>query len=347
MRLMLTIAGLMITGLAWANVTPVVTNVQAVQQAFPSQLVVITYDVLDTDGDAMTVSLQISEDGGSTWTVPVNTVSGDIGIGILSGVNYQIIWNAGIDHPSHTGTQYQAQVIADDAAMVLVPAGPYDMGADYQSPYSLPIHTVTVPAFYIDIYEVTNAQYRAFCDATSRAYPSDPGFTGMPNYFTNPLYANYPVVNVDWYDAGAYATWAGKRLPSEAEWERAAKGNADNRQWPWGNVWTASRANVGGGNADGYAYTAPVGHYPTGISLSGCYDMAGNVWEWCEDDWHGSYTGAPTDGSAWVENPRGSNRILRSGSWNNSGSWASCTYRSYYYSTYRYYDVGFRCSRTL
>jgi formylglycine-generating enzyme required for sulfatase activity len=95
-----------------------------------------------------------------------------------------------------------------DAAMVLVPAGPYDMGADYGAPYSLPIHTVTVPAFYMDIYEVTNAQYKAFCDATSRAYPPQVD-TGMPNYFTSATYANYPVVMVTWYDASAYASWVG------------------------------------------------------------------------------------------------------------------------------------------
>jgi formylglycine-generating enzyme required for sulfatase activity len=110
------------------------------------------------------------------------------------------------------------------AGMVLVPAGPYQMGATYQT-NALPIHTVTVPAFYMDINLVTNAQYRAFCDATSRAYPPDPGFSGMPNYFTSATYANYPVVDVDWNDARAYAAWAGKRLSTEAEWERAAKGN--------------------------------------------------------------------------------------------------------------------------
>jgi formylglycine-generating enzyme required for sulfatase activity len=355
LRTILILLWLLLAGSAFANVAPVVTNVQAVQQASPSQLVVITYDVLDTDGDAMTVSLQISADGGATWAVPVNTVSGDIGDGILSGVGYQIIWDAGIDYPSHSGTEYQAKVLSDDhqedtfEGMVLVPAGPYDMGATYQSPYSLPIHTVTVPAFYIDIYEVTNAQYKAFCDATSRAYPPDPTSSFYtPPYFSNPTYANYPVVNVDWYDAGAYAVWAGKRLPTEAEWERAAKGNADNRRWPWGDTWIAANANVGSGNADGYTYTSPVGNYPEGMSSDGCYDMAGNVWEWCEDDWHSSYNiaGRPDNGSAWIDNPRGSFRVERGGSWDYYYTSARCANRNYNYPSYRYSSVGFRCART-
>ena len=352
MRLLLVIAGLAVASLVgWANVTPVVSDVSAVQQPFPSELVSIIYDVYDGDGDAMTVSLQISSDGGATWTVPVNTVSGQIGGGILSGVNYQIIWNAGIDHPGHTGTQYRAKILADDhyvpipGEMVLVPAGPYQMGATYQS-YAQPIHTVNVPAFYIDVYEVTNAEYKAFCDATSRAYPPDPGFPDMPNYFTNPTYANYPVVNVTWYDAGAYAAWAGKRLPTEAEWECAAKGNADNRLYPWGDTWVGANANIWDNPADGYTYTSPVGNYPNGISPAGCYDMAGNVWEWCEDDWHGDYNGAPTDGSAWIDTPRGSSRVVRGGSWDHNGSHARCAYRNNTGPTNRSNNLGFRCART-
>ena len=333
---------------AMANVAPVVSNVQAAQQPFPSELVQVTYDVYDADNDAMTVSLQISADGGATWTVPVATVSGDVGSGIQSGVYKQIIWNAGVDHPGHTGTQYKAKVIANDnyvpAGMILVPAGSYSMGATYQTS-AQPVHTVNVPAFYMDIYEVTNAQYKAFCDATSRAYPPDPNFSGMPNYFTNPTYANYPVVELNWYDAKAYCEWRGSgyRLPSEAEWERAAKGNTDNRQWPWGDTWVAANANVGGGNADGYPKTSPVGSFPSGISPAGCYDMAGNVWEYCEDDWHSSYNGAPIDGSAWIDTPRAADRVNRGGSWYYAGANSRCAYRT---QAGTGDDRGFRCART-
>jgi formylglycine-generating enzyme required for sulfatase activity len=332
-----------------ASEIPVVTNVVAVQLD-GTQLVQVTYDVSDADNDKMTVSLQISADAGITWDVPVLTVTGDIGDSIPSGTNYEIIWNAGIDYPEHAGTQYKAKVLASDNrprydGMVLVPAGSFVMG-NVDEGLSTPEHTVNVPAFYIDIYEVTNAQYKAFCDSTSRAYPQDPGFSGMPNYFTNPAYVNYPVVYVDWNDARAYAVWAGKRLPSEAEWERAAKGNTDNRRWPWGDTWIAANANIGDGNPDGYTYTSPVGTYPSGISPAGCYDMAGNIWEWCEDDEHSDYAGAPTDGSAWIDDPRGNVRVFRGGSCAD-GIWDQrCAHRLFNDQSERNFNRGFRCAKT-
>ncbi|MCX6600869.1 MAG: SUMF1/EgtB/PvdO family nonheme iron enzyme, partial [bacterium] len=230
------------------------------------------------------------------------------------------------------------------AGMVLVPAGSFVMGSTVVGGYSIPEHTVNVPAFYMDIYEVTNAQYKAFCDATSRVYPPNPSY--YTNYFTDPAYVNYPVVNVTWYDAGAYAAWAGKRLPREAEWERAAKGNTDNRQWPWGDTWVAANANIWDNPADGYTYTAPVGNYPNGISPAGCFDMAGNVYEWCEDDWHSNYTGAPADGSAWIDSPRGSFRVVRGGSWDGDNTSTRCAGRGSGYPPGRYYIIGFRCART-
>jgi sulfatase modifying factor 1 len=230
--------------------------------------------------------------------------------------------------------------------MVLVPAGPFSMGADYEPLYSLPIHTVNLPAFYMDIYEVTNERYKAFCDATSREYPGDPGFDDMPNYFTNSSFANYPVVNVSWDDAQAYAAWAGKRLPTEAEWERAAKGSTDNRQWPWGDSWVDANSNVYDNPVDGYTTTSPVGAYPSGISPVGCYDMAGNVWEWCEDDWHEDYNGAPSDGSAWIESPRGLARVQRGGAWGSDAVNAQCAWRLYDDPLDRSYGQGFRCART-
>ncbi|MBU0507413.1 formylglycine-generating enzyme family protein [bacterium] len=232
------------------------------------------------------------------------------------------------------------------STMVLVPAGPYEMGATYQSS-SQPVHTVNVPAFQIDVYEVTNAQYKAFCDSTGRAYPPDPGFSGMPDYFTDPVYGNYPVVKVDWSDAHGFATWAGKRLPTEAEWERAAKGNADNRQWPWGDTWIAANANIYDNSADGYPCTAPVGTYPAGVSPVGCHNMAGNVWEWCEDDWHESYIGAPSDGSAWIDDPRGILRAARGGSWGNFFCASPrCASRGRFDPASRSGNIGFRCCKT-
>jgi formylglycine-generating enzyme required for sulfatase activity len=229
--------------------------------------------------------------------------------------------------------------------MVLVPASVYLMGASFQESAE-PIHAVTVPEFYIDVYEVTNAQYRVFCDATVRAYPPDPGFSSAPNYFTNPVFANYPVVMVNWNDAKAYAAWAGKRLPTEAEWERAAKGDSDNRLYPWGNAWVGANANTYNNPTDGSIYTAAVGSYADGISPAGCYDMSGNVWEWCEDDWHWSYEDAPADGSPWVDAPRASYRVNRGGSWLSDGIFPRCAFRYSNAPTLRNYTIGFRCAMT-
>jgi formylglycine-generating enzyme required for sulfatase activity len=229
-----------------------------------------------------------------------------------------------------------------EMTMVLVPAGSYQMGAEYQD-YAQPVHTVNVPSFYIEIHEVTNAAYKAFCDATNHDYPLDPGFYDMVDYFT--VWTNYPVLRISWDDAREYAEWVGKRLPTEAEWERAAKGDTDNRFYPWGDPWVYANANIRG-FPDGYIHTAPVGNYPNGISPAGCYDMCGNVWEWCEDDWHWDYNGAPTDGSAWIDDPRASGRVHRGGSWDNIDPLhARCAYRGGN-TTSPMIEVGFRCAKT-
>jgi formylglycine-generating enzyme required for sulfatase activity len=230
--------------------------------------------------------------------------------------------------------------------MVLIPAATYQMGSSDQS-WSLPIHAVNVPMFYLDVYEVTNAQYQAFCAATGHAAPPAPGTAEIPNFYTNPAYANSPVVNVAWSDARAYAIWAGKRLPTEAEWELAAKGSTDNRQWPWGNTWVATNANIYDNAADGYTFTSPVGNYPGGISQAGCYDMAGNVWEWCEDDLHVNYNGAPNNGSAWIDSPRATDQMMRGGSYYGFNSSARCTFRSFSDRPLNLnFDIGFRCAKT-
>jgi formylglycine-generating enzyme required for sulfatase activity len=300
----------------------------------------------DPDGDTLTYDVYfgtssappLASSGQSATTYDPGTLANS------TTYYWRIVAHDNHDH-STSGPVWSFTTVGGFAGMVLVPAGPYNIGATYQ-PEAQPVHAVNVPAFYMDIYEVTNAQYKAFCDSTSRTYPLDPGFPGMPNYFTDPAYANYPVVNVDWNDARAYAAWAGKRLPTEAEWERAAKGNTDNRQYPWGDTWVAANANIWNNPADGYTRTSPVGNYPNGISPAGCYDIAGNVWEWCEDDWHSNYNGAPTDGSAWIDSPRGSTRVIRGGSWEYGDTYTRCANRNSSSPTNRDAGVGFRCART-
>jgi len=176
--------------------------------------------------------------------------------------------------------------------MVLIPGGPFMMGSN-EEPDEKPIHSVYVDSFYIDRHEVTNRAYKEFCDSTGREYPDQPKFRDMDNYLED--YPDYPVVRVSWEDAVAYAEWAGKRLPTEAEWEKAARGGLVKKKYPWGdsppNHKNQYRCNYGPKarfDRDGFRYTAPVGSFePNGY---GIYDMAGNVCEWTAD-WYEPYPG--------------------------------------------------------
>ena len=232
--------------------------------------------------------------------------------------------------------------MVEDKAMALIPAGEFHMGDPFNEGAAdeRPRHTVYLDAFYIDIYEVTNAQYQKFMDAV--------GYAG-PAYWNNSSYnaPEQPVVGVSWHDAVAYAEWAGKRLPTEAEWEKAARGGLIGKRYPWGDeahdAGGVYRANYYAGDnsaADGYEYAAPVGSFPS--NGYGLYDMAGNVWEWCADGYDSSY---------YANSPRnnplgpgsGSSRVLRGGSWFDITYHLRVSYRSYDDPTRTYYYVGFRC----
>ncbi|MHC1695699.1 MAG: SUMF1/EgtB/PvdO family nonheme iron enzyme [Eubacteriales bacterium] len=204
--------------------------------------------------------------------------------------------------------------------MVLVPSGEYMMGSDKGYPEEAPIHKVKVNPFYMDTKPVTNAQYRAFCDETGHGYPASPNWVDMPDSFRD--YPDHPVINIGWGDAMAYAKWAGKRLPTEEEWEWAARGGLDGSLYPWGdeNV-DGSKANFCDKNADfpwfeptcddGWKYTSPVGVYPP--NGYGLFDMAGNVFEWVED-WMWSYADTVHDTEAFKDGWGGS-RVARGGCW--------------------------------
>jgi iron(II)-dependent oxidoreductase len=160
--------------------------------------------------------------------------------------------------------------------MLLVGAGEFIMGDDNHNPDEKPTHKVTLPDFYIDKFEVTNEQYKKFCDATKRAYPINPWWDDR--YFS--AHPRSPVLGVSWDEASAYANWAGKRLPKEDEWEKAASwdpGAQKKRQFPWGDSPDQSRANAGG-----TPRTTDVGQFPGGASFYEVQDMAGNVAEWVD-----------------------------------------------------------------
>lgn len=225
----------------------------------------------------------------------------------------------------------------DGAEMVLIPAGWFIMGSPEGegNDDEHPQRNVYLDAYYIDRYEVTNEQFEKFINATGYQAQGD-----WWRYYTEEK-EKHPVVYVTWNDADAYARWAGKRLPTEAEWEKAARGTSG-RKWPWGSVWDASRCSS---EEAGPATTTPVGSYPDGASPYGVMDIAGNVWEWCAD-WYGkNYYQSAVD-----RNPTGpssgSRHVLRGGSWFFISSYMRCATRSYFPLNLMDCDTGFRCVRT-
>jgi formylglycine-generating enzyme required for sulfatase activity len=219
-----------------------------------------------------------------------------------------------------------AQAHADE--MALIPGGPFQMGSMEGEPDERPAHEVHVDTFYIDRYLVTNADYARFLNIFGNRVEA--GKKWLDNFgplssflckiqkkgdrfIPKPGYENHPVIKVSWYGARAYARWLGKRLPTEAEWEKAARGALKDKKYVYGNTVSASQANI-----SGFDGITPVGSYaPNGFGL---YDMVANVWQWCKD-WYdpGYYALSPS----W--NPKGpesgSLKVLRGGSWFHKGSW--------------------------
>lgn len=198
----------------------------------------------------------------------------------------------------------------DQAVMVLIPAGDFMMGKPQGAVPEGPAHKVYLNDFYIDKFEVTNHQFEQFNPKHKRSRFSDCD--------------NCPVSNLSWHQANEYAIWAGKRLPTEAEWEKAAGGGT--RKWPWGNHFSYLQANIIG-RKDGFLMASPVGLFPLGTSPYGVMDMVGNVWEWCAD-WYGRgyYKQCPD------KNPQGPDagvyKVLRGGSAATGEKTARTTYRA-------------------
>ena len=237
--------------------------------------------------------------------------------------------------------------VVDNTEMVTVPAGPFRMGCDpaHNDGYEcyaeeVPLHTVTLSAYKIGKYEVTNEQYENCVEAGGCTAPWDSKSWTRSSYYGNPEYSNYPVIYVNWIQAKTYCTWTGGRLPTEAEWEKAARGPKPSA-YPWGDSTPdCSMANFSGCVGD----TSEVGSYPTEASYYGAMDMAGNVWEWV-NDWYLAtyYNNSPS------RNPigpgKGSSRVLRGGSWFFDSNYLRVSYRNWFPPEFRNVIFGFRCAR--
>ena len=266
-------------------------------------------------------------------------------------------------------TDLPQQIVGKDGAeMVLIPAGDFQMGSGPGTSYhsaTRPVHAVYVDAFYIDKYEVTVAQYNEFVRATGHPTPPNPGHS-----LTN----QHPIVNVSWHDAMAYAKWAGKRLPTEAEWEKAARGGLVGKNHPWGDaaldgtqcnfadkslseVWNKEWGdNHADKNIDdGYPYTAPVGSFPA--NGYGLYDMGGNAAEWCFDAFDENfYANSPRRNPiAGILVKDGENnivtvnkkRVVRGGSWYYSPGAVWIANRNGCLPDLIFRNHGFRCVKSV
>lgn len=235
--------------------------------------------------------------------------------------------------------------------MVLVPAGEFTMGTDapHAPAVQTPARTVNVDAFYIDTHEVTNAQFKEFIWAdgyNTREYWTKAGWDFIQKKRVHYLYGNeklvyridkplgikgnsvstepdHPIIGVSWYEAAAYAKWAGKRLPTEAEWEKAARGT-DARIYPWGNKFDFTKLHY----FPHHEKLMSVGSFPEGRSPYGVLDMAGSVSEWCADS-------------------DKEKKIVRGGGWNATRLQLRCVHREAHLPTYRYYNLGFRCAKSV
>jgi len=369
------------SGQAFADAS--VSNVRASQRA-GTKMVDISYD-LSGGTPPISVSVQASSDAGATYALPVTSVTGHVGGNVTAGTNRKITWNAGADWDGQFSAAVKFRITAGDSSaptgMALIPAGSFQMGTESGLSDELPVHTVNVSAFYMEKNLVTKAQWDEV-----RAWGLNNGYTDLD--VGGGKAANHPVHSITWYamvkwcnarskkaglaecytvSGSVYKTGqstpvlnmsaSGYRLPTEAEWEKAARGGLSGKLFPWGDTISRSQANYQGYAGVGYdlgpngynptyatgnyPYTSPVGSFAA--NGYGIYDMAGNMWEWCWD-WYGSYgSGAESDptGSA-----SGSSRVRRGGSWSDIGYNCRVASRSVNGPAYGFNGIGFRCARS-
>ena len=293
-----------------------ITNVHVRQEGLE---VIITYDMAGQLQSEDEIMVGYSTDGGRNYK-SISNADGDVGKNIKPGTGREISFLAN-DALAGKNASFKVVVFSPPPGMVFVAGGTFQMGSNSESDEK-PIHTVTISGFFMDKTEVTQAEYRKVMGKT----PSS--FSGCDDC---------PVEKVSWHDANAYAKKVGKRLPTEAEWEYAARGGNKSKGYAYSG--SNDLDAVAWYNNNSGSKTHPVAQkQPNELGL---YDMSGNVWEWCSD-WYdeGYYSGSPqTD-------PQGSNsgksRVLRGGSWYSNDYLCRVAYRNRYYPDLRNYNYGFR-----
>ncbi len=324
--------------------------------------IVMNYTLTAKKQYKFTVKIYCSDDA---YTKALTKLSGNnaFGSNVTAG-NKTIVWNVLKERTKLKGN-IQFKITAklenkNEAEMIFVKGGTFTMGSNNGDSDEQPPHQVTVSDFYIGKYEVTHAEYIKFLNdikVNSNGSHNGTEYIDMDDsdcaiayknnkfYFKGSTYAKNikcPVIEVTWHGANAYCKWAGGRLPTEAEWEYAARGGQDYKYAGSNNIdevawYTVNSYDKGSSHKD-YG-THPVGQKKA--NELGLYDMSGNVWEWCQDKRHGNYKNAPNDGSAW-ESGTGSDRVNRGGSWNFSGYNCRVAYRYNNYSPGSHSDLGFR-----
>lgn len=245
------------------------------------------------------------------------------------------------DTDTDTGTETE-EAIGTGVTWVPLAGGTFPMGSTL-SGNEQPVHSVNIQAFSMAMTETTVEQYMA---CVTQGPCTDPATWSSNCYWNRAGFEKHPINCIDWNQAGAYCQWIGGRLPSESEWEYAARSQGQDITYPWGEDEASCDFAVmkdAGGDGCGANLSHAVCSKEPGNTTQGLCDMAGNVFEWVQDGWHSNYNGAPTDGSAWED---GTTKVVRSGSYLNASSDMRAAWRKVYFGpTYNNLFLGFRCAR--